>query len=95
MYYNDKQLKDYQNIAKDILEDPNYMSIILEFKTKDGKLYYLQNKRKIHDEKCVLLTFGFIKKLEKDYNYNAPIAIKSIIKKYVNKNDIDFNALTC
>ena len=59
-------------------------------KTKDGNLYYLQNKRKIHDEWCILLTFGYNREFEMEHKLNVPLAINSIIKKYLNKNDIDF-----
>ena len=59
-------------------------------KTKNGQIYYLENKRIIHDQNCLLLTFGFIKEMKIDSTLNVPVEIHEIIKQYLNKNDIDF-----
>ena len=89
LWLDGKTYKDYQNVNNDVCK--NRTSAKFRVKTKNGKLWYSEHKRKVHDEKCVLLVFGYSRGTEKKYSIcNAPIAIKSIIKKYLNKNDISF-----
>ena len=61
-------------------------------KTKDGELLYMEHKRQIHDHKCMLLVIGYTKKVEQKYKFKAPTEIKSVIKVYLNKNDIQFKS---
>ena len=64
----------------------NNASQILQIKTRDKELWFEENKRKIYDEKCVLLVYGFIRTdIEKLSTLNIPIAIKQICKLYYHK----------
>ena len=59
---------------------------ILKIKTKDKGLWFEEHKRKIYDEKCILLVFGFIRRdIEKMPTLNIPTAIKTICKLYYHK----------
>ena len=61
-------------------------SITLEVKTKDGEIFYLQHKIKIYKE---MVSYGFMRESEKMYSFNVPIAIKTMVQKYMNEEDID------
>ena len=51
---------------------------VLEIKTKDKGLWYKENVRKIHDYRCELLVFGFVRAT----NVDVPIVINKICKTY-------------
>lgn len=86
LFYNGTELKDDEYIT-------NLPSVTLEIKTKDGRLYYLKNERQIHEQRCMLLTFGYIRELCRENILNMPSEISWIIKRYLNKDDIEFKIL--
>ena len=55
-----------------------------------GKMWYLEHVKKLHEEKCRLLIFGYSRYMQAKFNYNIPIAINAIIEKYLNKTQIFF-----
>ena len=83
LFIGNKTYKDGQRIIRNHGDK-------FEIKTKDGKHWY-RSYEKIHDKQCVLIVFGYLRSIEAKYSdtRNVPIAIKSIIKKYLNKNDTD------
>ena len=73
---------DNKKIWKDIATSAG----IFEIKTHDGKIWYSENEKIIYDKKCTLLTFGYTRLLENEYNYNIPIPIKHMFINYYKEN---------
>ena len=56
--------------------------ILFELKCKKDNLWYIQHENKIKKQKFDLLVFGFVRQMEKEYNYNMPFVITNRCKKY-------------
>ena len=77
LFYEDKEIAD-EKIISGLY--PHHLFVTFHFKTKKDRLYYLEDKRKIHNKRCCLLTFGFVRNLEDKYELNVPEDINCIIK---------------
>eukprot|EP01084_Bolivina_argentea_P227534 384277_1 len=94
LYFNNNKLNNSQNIGEATKEAKTLPSVLtdvfrLDVKTKDGKIWYLENKAKVFKKRnnkyCMILVFGYVRTFENQHKWNIriPIAMKSIINQYL------------
>lgn len=84
--YDQYELKIYgeQKLSDSfVYTPPNNRNIMLGLKTKQGNLWYIEHQNEIKKHKFNLLVFGFVHKIEKEYEYRIPSSISKICEEYI------------
>eukprot|EP01084_Bolivina_argentea_P299095 515538_1 len=77
--------KDYHTFNKEDRAHEDVMVAVLDLKTKDGGLWYLDHKMQMDDKKRRSLVFGYVRSftIRNQLKYHMPTELNLIINQYV------------